>query len=114
MAKDLSPFVLSETTPGTWSLTLTEFGPANQVFEVVGSEGGGYAWDVVGTFVAETMDAEQQGRLGFDPEASMFCAYGEDREALAALGERLARLFHDHAALARVLDEIGPERLGAD
>lgn len=104
---DLAPFSLVETSPGNHSLLLTEFAPASAVFAEHGVDGGGYAWEAVARYVIEADHLD--GRLGLDPEASMFCAYGEDRDALAALGRRLAALFHDRAALAAVIDELGPD-----
>jgi hypothetical protein len=39
----------------------------------------------------------------------MFCAIGGDRQALARLGEGLARLFHDRDGLRKVIEAIGPD-----
>lgn len=106
---DLTPFKLIETTPGKFSLLLSKFAPASAVFEAAGSSGGGYSWEAVARHVLATDAQELEGRLGLDPEASMFCAYGTDRAALEALGVRLARLFHDPADLARCIAAIGPD-----
>lgn len=108
VSADLTPFTLIETSPGKFSLLLQEFEPASEVFEAAGSEGGGYAWEAVARHLVENDATNLQERLAFDPEASMFCAYGDDRAALAELGARLARLFHDHRALATVVESIGP------
>jgi Immunity protein 51 len=103
----LAPFRLIETSPGSFSLLLTEFAPASAVFAAAGHEGGGYGWESIAREVIERDELE--GRLGLDPESSMFCAYGSDRAALEALGKRLAALFHDPAALAAMIEAIGPE-----
>jgi hypothetical protein len=103
----LAPFRLVETSPGSFSLLLTEFEPASAAFSAAGLEGGGYAWEGIARHVIERDELE--GRLGLDPESSMFCAYGTDREALEALGKRLAALFHDPAALTAVIEDLGPE-----
>jgi hypothetical protein len=49
--------------------------PASAVFEAAGSPGGGYAWKAVARHVVEHAAPEVKGRLRFDPEGSMFCAY---------------------------------------
>lgn len=103
----LSPFKLVEID-GKYSLLLTEFGPADEAFAAVGIEGGGYAWEGIAKHVIETAVPELAERCGLDPEASMFCAYGEDRAALEQLGTQLARLFHDRVALSGVIQAIGP------
>lgn len=109
MSTALEPFTLAETSPGKFSLLLTTFEPATPVFNAAGLEGGGYSWGSVASHVVNNLATELEGRLDFDPEASMFCAFGADREALEALGTQLARLFHDHEALAEVIQAIGPD-----
>ena len=109
MAENISPFGIVETSPSKFSLLLSDFSPASEVFDEAGIEGGGYAWESVARHIVENVAPELGGRLGFDPEASMFCAYGEDRDALADLGTRLAALFLDRAALTKVIETIGPE-----
>lgn len=106
MSTDISPFTLIETSPGKFSLLLSEFEPANEVFDPAGSEGGGYAWEAVARHIVENVESELEDRLDFDSEGSMFCAFGEDRGALIALGATLTRLFHDHSALAKIVDVV--------
>ncbi len=109
MTANIAPFTIAETSPGKFSLLLTVFEPASAVFDEAGVEGGGYAWEAIARHVVEHVALELQERLDFDPEASMFCAYGEDRDALLELGARLAALFHDRDALAKMIGTIGPE-----
>ena len=104
---DFAPFKLVETSAGNFSLLLSTFSPADRVFERHGLEGGGYSWEGVARHVIER--DELDGRVKMDPESSMFCAYGNDREALVELGEQLAVLFHDHAKLDKLIGEIGPD-----
>lgn len=104
---ELDPFKLVETSAGNFSLLLSTFSPADRVFEKHGMEGGGYSWEGVARHVIER--DELDGRVKMDPEGSMFCAYGTDREALVELGEQLAALFHDHDKLDDVIGMIGPE-----
>jgi hypothetical protein len=105
----LAPFTLVETHPGRYSLLLTTFAPAEEVFERYELDAGGYAWDAIARHVIEHDASDLDDRVAFDPEASMFCAYGEDRDALRQLGVRLAAVFHDPARLAGIIEAIGPD-----
>ena len=101
----MKPFKLTETSPGKFSLLLTEFSPASDVFEKACHEGGGYSWEAVARQVVEGHPGLAQ-RLSFDPESSMFCAYGTDKAALEQLGAELAVLFHDPAKLQAVIARV--------
>ena len=108
MADDFDPFELVETSPGQFSLLFSKFEAAAEVFEEAGVEGGGYAWAAVARHVVDNDATELKERIDFDPEASLFCAFGEDRAALTTLGARLAQLLHDKRRLAQIVDAIGP------
>jgi hypothetical protein len=107
VSTDISPFTLIESTPGKFSLLLSEFEPASEVFEAAGVEGGGYDWEAVARHIVENVETELVERVDFDSEASMFCAYGEDRNALLALGTSLAQLLRNHKALAKIVEAVG-------
>ena len=48
-----------------------------------GFEGSGYDWESLAqVFLAERC-SDLQDKIDFDPEASMFCAYSKDKDALA-------------------------------
>ncbi len=106
---EFAPFALVETSPGNHSLLLTEFGPSTEVFANYGVEAGGYAWDSVARHLLEERAAHLRGRLRFDPESSMFCAYGQDAAALTELGALLAALFHAPDALSSLIKSLGPD-----
>lgn len=104
----MKPFKLIETSAGKFSLLLTVFeGPA-AVFEAAGHEPNGYGWEAIASQVVRETPA-LAGRLAFDPEGSMFCAYGTDRAALEQLGRALAELYGDpeklQATISRVPDD---------
>ena len=109
---DIAPFTFVDHDGGETSLLLTEFEPSLELFEEVGSPGPGYGWETVARYVVENVATELEDRVEFDSEHSMFCAFSSDREALEVLGARLARLFHDHKALASIIDAIGPRGFG--
>ncbi|MFC5180582.1 Imm51 family immunity protein [Actinomadura harenae] len=84
---------LIETSPGSFSLLLDA--GTNQVDELVeqrGHEPNGYFWEGVARFLVTTEAPSLQDRVSYDPEGSMFCAYGTDRPALEELGTLLTDL----------------------
>ncbi len=48
-----------------------------------GFEGSGYDWESLAKVFLEEKCPSLREKIGFDPEASMFCAYSKDKEALA-------------------------------
>lgn len=112
MSSDVAPFKLFQSGPENFSLILAQFAPADAVFEAVGRDGGGYDWEKVARAVVSTLPPSVAAGVAFDCEASMFSAYGPDREPLAALGAELARLFADPAALAAVVATLPSRRSG--
>ncbi|MBO6937339.1 MAG: immunity 51 family protein [Deltaproteobacteria bacterium] len=98
-----APFVLFEYDhdPGKYCLMLSDgkMGPTFATFEANGREGGGYGWADVALGTIRSQAPELESRLGMDPEAGMFVAYGTDLEALQRLGALLHGLFHDLEAL---------------
>lgn len=97
-----APFLLTETSPGKYSLLLTDnkMGPAAAPIAAADREPNGYAWTDIASHLVATEAPALAGRFGFDPEAGMFCAYGTDLEGLQALAAIVSRVFHDHPALA--------------
>ncbi|GLY33587.1 Imm51 family immunity protein [Kineosporia sp. NBRC 101731] len=87
----MDPLKLIETSPGNFSLIMNAGDtPADVVVGESGHEPNGYFWDGMAKWLVRTQVPEVEGRVKFDPEAGMFCAYGPDREALAVLGTALA------------------------
>ena len=48
-----------------------------------GFEGNGYDWGTLAQVFLDEKCPGLQEKIGFDPEAGMFCAYSKDKEALA-------------------------------
>ncbi|WP_117210946.1 immunity 51 family protein [Allorhizocola rhizosphaerae] len=83
----MHPLKLIETSPGKYSLLLNAgTTQVDGLIEELGHEANGYFWEGVAQLVVRNEAPELQGRFGYDPEGSMFCAYGTDREALQRLG----------------------------
>jgi Immunity protein 51 len=83
-----------------YSIIFDDF-PACDAFEEHGIEGGGYTWHGLVVHVLEQDAPAALEHLKFDCEAGMFCAYGQDLGALAAVGRALAKL-QDSQLLARL------------
>ena len=57
-----------------------------EVFDTCAEEGfvgSGYDWESLAKVFLEEKCPSLREKIGFDPEASMFCAYSKDKEALA-------------------------------
>jgi hypothetical protein len=96
----MQPLKLIETRPGHYSLLLDAGTTAvDDLAEELGHEPNGYFWEGVTRWLLATEAPHLNGRLGLDPEAGMFVAYGEDRPALEDLGTRLSAVATDPARL---------------
>ena len=99
----MEPLKIVETEPGYFSLLLnagdTE---VDEVIESLDHEPNGYFWEGVATFLLlEHPDLGE--RLGFDSEGGMFCAHGQDRDALDQLGTLMATIANDGDATKTLL-----------
>jgi hypothetical protein len=87
---------LIETGPGKYSLLLDAGTTAvDDVVEELGHEPNGYFWEGVAQLLVSTEAPMLAGRFSYDPEAGMFCAYGEDRSALEDLAARMGAVATD-------------------
>lgn len=83
--KEIAPFFWVEQNSGA-SVCLNAGGYLQELFNTrtdEGFTGSGYDW---GSLAQAFLDEKCPGlkeKIGFDPEADMFCAYSEDKEALA-------------------------------
>ncbi|MEV6971711.1 Imm51 family immunity protein [Hamadaea sp. NPDC051192] len=92
----MHPLKLVETTPGKYSLLLNAGSTAvDELIEELGHEPNGYFWEGVAQLVVRNDAPDLAGRLAYDPEGGMFCAYGTDRAALEDLGARMSALAND-------------------
>lgn len=71
----------------SFSVLLTAFASTELTFAEAGREGGGYDWESVVKYHVETHRKDLIEMVNFDPEGSMFCAYGTDKEALIEVGK---------------------------
>jgi len=108
MNSDFAPFIFSEHE-GNFSLMLTEFDSFAEVFEEAGYDAGGYAWHGVADALIRLHAPYLAKKIQFDPEASMFVAYGKDRTALKELARLLLRTMRDEVLLKTALENADPE-----
>lgn len=92
----MTPLKLVETRPGSYSLLL-DAGTTrvDGTVEQLGHEPNGYFWEGVARFLVGTEAKSLEGRVSYDPEGGMFCAYGTDRTALEELGALLSAVAAD-------------------
>lgn len=87
------------------SLLLTDFNEKEHIFAEradEGWEGGGYGWNSVAQVVLEERTPELIGKINFDPEGSMFAAYGEVAP-IKLFAAAMKAVYDDDAALRDVL-----------
>ena len=85
---EFAPLQLLEID-GSFSLMLTEFEPWYATFEQMSQEGGGYGWHGVADALIRLKAPKLKKKIDFDPEGSMFVAFGKDRDALVQLAKLL-------------------------
>ena len=99
-------------TDGSFSLMLTEFDPWAATFEELDQEGGGYGWHGVADALVRLKTPKLKKKVQFDPEASMFVAFGKDREALVELAKLLLEAMADPEVLKEAIKKANPELMG--
>lgn len=102
----MKPLTLIETDPGNYSLLLNAGTTAvDDLIRELGHEPNGYFWEGVAQLLVSGQAPVLQERFSYDPEAGMFCAYGQDRVALEQLGTLMAAVTTD-ADRMRALIEL--------
>ncbi|KXK58398.1 hypothetical protein AWW66_30000 [Micromonospora rosaria] len=100
----MRPMRLIEPSPGTYSLLLDAgTTDVDDVVEELGHEPHGYFWEGVARVLVGTEAPTLEGRFSYDPEGSMFCAYGTDRDALAELAARMSAVATDPERIRQVI-----------
>ncbi|TDB92726.1 hypothetical protein E1091_12650 [Micromonospora fluostatini] len=100
----MRPMRLIEPSPGAYSLLLDAgTTDVDGVVEELGHEPNGYFWEGVARVLVGTEAPALDGRFAYDPEGSMFCAYGTDRDALAELAGRMSAVATDPERIRQVI-----------
>jgi Immunity protein 51 len=118
MTDEFAPaqLVTHENSENRYSLILDPYGPiyltTGSVFEAHGlGEGGGYAWHGVVDALVRMRAPEIADRVKFDPESSMFAAYGNDRDALLRVAQLIREVQNDQALLEEAITNADPDLL---
>lgn len=110
-ANEFAPCWLVEHEDGTLSLCFDDFAPTASFMERHELQGGGYTWEAVVESLLRQRSPELLSKLEFDPEGSMFCAYGHDRETLRAVAALIREVQADETLLAEAITHADPELL---
>ncbi len=106
---------LLETTPGKFSMLLyAGTTPVDALVEELGHEPNGYFWEGVARRLVAAEAPSLENRFNYDPEGDMFCAYGEDRAALEALGELLDAVAKDSSRMRSLVAAAGADGFDFD
>lgn len=95
--KEIAPFFWVEHEESV-SACLNAGAYLQEVFDTradEGFEGNGYDWGSLAQVFLEEQCPDLQGKIHFDPEASLFCAYSKEPEALAAFILRFKKSCED-------------------
>ena len=107
--EEFAPFSISHYEDGRFGLILDDFGDCYEIFEEAGYESGGYGWHGVADALIRLKAPHLANKIEFNPEASMFAAYGQDRAAIEELGRLLRSAVDDESLLKNALENADPE-----
>lgn len=105
---EFAPFRLVENEDG-FNLYLDEFDECAETFDEAGYESGGYGWHGVADALIRLKAPHLKKKIEFDPEASLFVAFSQDRAAIEELGRLLRNAIDDKTLLKTALENADPE-----
>ena len=82
---EIKPFIWVNHEDGSFAVCLTVGSYKTEIFDSrknEGFEGNGYDWSSLAIVFLKEQKPELEDIIDFDPEASMFCAFSENEEAL--------------------------------
>jgi hypothetical protein len=106
---EFAPCSLVEHDDGTFSLVFDDFDPAADTFEEMGFDAGGYAWHGVVEALVRLRAPRLRKEVNYDPEASMFVAYGKSKEALKAVAALMREAIADRDLLREAIENADPD-----
>lgn len=95
--QEIAPFVWVEHDASV-SVCLEAGGYLQEVFDTRADDGfigNGYDWESLAIVFLSEKCPDLKGKINFDPEAGMFCAYSNDKEALVAFIRRFKAACED-------------------
>lgn len=103
---EIVPFVWVEQSLGA-SVCLSAGRYLQEIFDTRADEGfigNGYDWGSLAQVFLDEKCPKLQGKINFDLEADMFCAYSEDSEALADFILRFKKACEDKVLILDLFD----------
>jgi len=101
-AEKIKPFRFIDHDSGRVSLILNVGSYKEEIFQTraeEGFEGNGYDWGSLAAVFLEERMPQLADRIRFDPEADMFCAYSDNREALQSFAIGFKEACEDDAVI---------------
>ncbi|NJO13073.1 MAG: TetR family transcriptional regulator, partial [Gammaproteobacteria bacterium] len=92
---DFTPSRLVTHDHGGFSLCFDHFDATYETLEARDLQGGGYTWHAIVESLVRLHAPEISSRVDYDPEGSMFVAYGTDREALLRVAQLIRRAIEE-------------------
>jgi Immunity protein 51 len=108
---DFSPSRLVEHDNGSYSLCFDDFDVHYDFFEARELQGGGYTWHAVVESLVRLHAPQLVDRVKYDPEGSMFVAYGDHRDALLTVAQLIRRANDDESVLLEAVEAADPDLL---
>jgi len=102
-------FSLVDQENNSYSLISSSFEEFEPTFSECGYEGGGYDFEAVARQTIRSLAPQLDKSVKFDSEGSMFCAYGEDKEALEELKKKLVDVFTSSELLKKTIEDADPD-----
>lgn len=94
---------------GPHSLIFTDFHLADEIFEGLDRDGGGYGWHGVVDALVRLKDPKLVKHLAYDPEASMFVALSKDRDALKQVADLIRSAIDNPKLLKQAIKKANPK-----
>lgn len=83
---EIAPFIWVKQSAGASVCLTVGSGYLQEIFDTRAEEGfigNGYDWGSLAQVFLNEMCSDLENKIGFDPEADMFCAYSDDKNALS-------------------------------
>jgi hypothetical protein len=106
---EFAPCTLVEHDDGTYSLCFSDFDLAEDTFEEMDQEAGGYAWHGVVDALVRLKAPRLRKEVDYDPESSMFAAYSKSKDALKAVAELIRAAIADRKLLREAIENADPD-----
>lgn len=95
----------------SYSLCFDQFETYEALMDQKELQGGGYTWHAIVDSLVKKHHPELSSVVKYDPEGSMFVAYGSDQAALKKVALLIRQAQEDEAVLLQAIKDADPELL---